>query len=90
MKSMGKEQLVSLNQVGMIRQEQEIMMEVDHPFLVSAECVFQTDYKIFFIMEFVRGGELFLLLRNLRRLPEKQARFFTIQLAFALGYLHEK
>ena len=66
------------------------MMDIDHPFLVSADVVFQTDYKIFFIMEFVRGGELFTLLRNLRRIPEYHARSYAIQLAFGLGYLHSQ
>lgn len=40
-------------------------------------------------MPFVRGGELFYHLKNFRRFPEEQARFYAIQLALAIGHLHE-
>lgn len=42
------------------------MQKADHPFLVGMEYVFQTDQKIFFVMKFVRGGELFMHLRKTR------------------------
>ena len=41
-------------------------------------------------MKFVRGGELFMHLRKATRFPEDQVRFYAIQIALALGYLHSK
>lgn len=41
-------------------------------------------------MPFIRGGELFKILQNNGKLEEKYARFFTIQLIDAIGYLHDK
>ena len=41
-------------------------------------------------MRFVRGGELFMHLRQVTRFPEERARFYTIQVAMALGHLHSK
>ena len=38
-------------------------MEAHHPFLVGMDYVFQSEYKIFFVMEFIRGGELYTHLR---------------------------
>jgi len=52
--------------------------------------VFQTDQKIFFVMRFVRGGELFTHLRSASRFSEERARFYAIQVAIALGHLHQK
>lgn len=41
-------------------------------------------------MRFVRGGELFMHLRQVTRFPEERARFYSIQVAMALGHLHKK
>jgi len=65
-------------------------MEADHPFLVGMEYVFQSEFKIFFVMEFVRGGELYTHLRQARRFKEEQAKFYIATIASALGYLHNK
>lgn len=40
--------------------EKDILMKVNHPFLVGMNYVFQTDYKIYFVERFVPGGELYL------------------------------
>lgn len=66
------------------------MLQADHPFLVGMRYVFQTEQKIFFVMRFVRGGELFMHLRNVTRFDENRARFYAIQVAMALGHLHSK
>ena len=41
-------------------------------------------------MRFVRGGELFMHLRQVTRFPEDRARFYAIQVAMALGHMHKK
>lgn len=41
-------------------------------------------------MRFVRGGELFMHLRQVTRFPEERARFYAIQVAMALGHMHQK
>ena len=51
--------------------------------------VFQTDEKIFFIMKFVRGGELFMHLRKEERFSEERAKFYCAQVAMAIGHLHD-
>lgn len=66
------------------------MLQADHPFLVGMNYVFQTDQKIFFVMRFVRGGELFMHLRNSTRFPEERAKFYAAQVALAIGHLHSK
>ena len=70
--------------------EKEILQKADHPFLVGMDYVFQTDLKIFFVMKFVRGGELFMHLRKVRQFPEKRAKFYALTVAMALGHLHSQ
>ena len=54
------------------------------------EFVFQSDTRIYFIMKFVRGGEMFTHLRKARAFPEKRAKFYAMTVALALGHLHQQ
>ena len=40
-------------------------------------------------MKFIRGGELFQHLRNARKFNEDQTKFYILNVAIALGYLHK-
>lgn len=51
---------------------------------------FQTPQKLYFIMQFMKGGELFQHLSNAKKFPEKQAKFYVMQITLGLGHLHEK
>ena len=41
-------------------------------------------------MRFIKGGELFTILRDETKLSEDRTRFYVYNLALALGYLHSK
>ena len=69
MKSLRKDVIIDYEQVESTKLEKEILLQADHPFLVGMHYVFQTEQKIFFVMRFVRGGELFMHLRNCTRFP---------------------
>ena len=47
----------------------------NHPFLVGLHSCFQTSSRLFFVIEFVAGGDLMFHMQNQRRLPEDHARF---------------
>ena len=49
---------------------------------------FQTEERIYFIMPFVRGGELFQHLRNCRFFSEEKVRFYSAIIGSSLEYLH--
>ena len=66
MKSLRKDVILDYEQVESTLLEKDILLQADHPFLVGMEYVFQTESKIFFVMKFVRGGELFMHLRKAR------------------------
>jgi protein kinase A len=51
---------------------------------------FKDEKCIYFLFEFVPGGELFSILRTYRVLSEKAVRFYSAQIVLALEYLHSK
>ncbi len=72
MKSLKKDILLSQEQVENALQEKQILSSIKHPFLVSLDYCFQTEDRIYFVMSFMRGGELFELLRKFRVFDEER------------------
>lgn len=87
-KTIRKDVLIETDQVESTKLEKEILFSCKHPFLVSMEFVFQSDLRLYFVMKFVRGGELYKYFLQKRRFPEHQVRFYGAQIAMAIGYLH--
>ncbi|XP_056440549.1 serine/threonine-protein kinase Sgk3 [Gadus chalcogrammus] len=65
-----------------------LLQNVKHPFLVGLHYSFQTADKLYFVLDFVNGGELFFHLQKERTFPEPRAKFYIAEMASALGYLH--
>jgi serine/threonine protein kinase len=66
------------------------MEKISSPFIVDLYYAFQTDEKLYFIMDFLNGGELFYHLRREQRFTENRAKFYAAQLVCALECLHSK
>merc|ERR1719401_1592213 len=64
------------------------MAMIKHPFIVNLLTTFQDEKRLFMLMEYVNGGELFGYLRKEGRLPNDQARLYAGQIILAFGYLH--
>lgn len=62
----------------------------NHPFLVGLHSCFQTPSRLFFVIEFVRGGDLMFHMQRQRRLHEEHARFYSAEICLALNFLHER
>lgn len=90
MKAIRKEDLIRTKQIESTLLEKSILEHANHPFIVTTEFVIATEYKIYFIMQLVRGGELFNQLKIHQRFTETRARFYVAQIALALGHLHKK
>uniref|UniRef100_A0A8D3DAI4 Serine/threonine-protein kinase Sgk1 n=1 Tax=Scophthalmus maximus TaxID=52904 RepID=A0A8D3DAI4_SCOMX len=65
-----------------------LLKNVKHPFLVGLHYSFQTADKLYFVLDFINGGELFFHLQKERTFPEPRAKFYIAEMASALGYLH--
>ncbi|CAG9538793.1 unnamed protein product [Cercopithifilaria johnstoni] len=62
----------------------------NHPFLVGLHSCFQTDSRLFFVIEFVPGGDLMFHMQRQRKLPEDHARFYSAEIIIALHFLHSR
>lgn len=87
-KIMKKERLLQKKQEVHVRNEKNILSQISHPFIVKFYASFQDKNNIFFVQEFVRGGEMFTHLRSAGRFPTKIAKFYHAELVLAFEYLH--
>ncbi|PHU16245.1 CBL-interacting serine/threonine-protein kinase 14 [Capsicum chinense] len=71
-----------------IEREVSIMRQLQHPYIVKLHEVLATKTKIYFIMEYVKGGELFNLIANKSRFSEDLSRKCFQQLISAVNYCH--
>ena len=62
---------------------------MNHPFVVSLHYAFQSPERIFFVLDYANGGELFSHLMKKVRFLEKETRFYAAELILALDHLHE-
>lgn len=73
-----------------IHAEKDILTKIRHPFIVNMHCSFQTKEKLFIIMDFLAGGELFLRLGREGIFLEPTARFYIAEIVLALEHLHAR
>lgn len=90
MKILRKKQIVDSNQIDHTKSERKILQALQHPFLMKLRFAFQTEAKLYFVIDYYRGGELFFHLKKMRRFSEEAAQFFIAEVALALGHLHSK
>ena len=89
-KAIRKDILLRYNHVESTRTEMKIMLNMSHPFLVDMHYVLQNEYRLYFVMPFIQGAELYKLLMKQKTFPEEVVKFYAIQIIIAVGYLHEK
>jgi serine/threonine protein kinase len=70
--------------------ERQLMLEMDHPFILKLHYAFQTPYTLYMVFDFVPGGDLFFHIKKKRHLCEKAAKFYGSQVILGLEYLHGK
>ena len=73
-----------------INAERDILTKIRHPFIVTMHCSFQTREKLFIIMDFLAGGELFLRLGREGIFLESTAKFYIGEIVLALEHLHSR
>lgn len=69
--------------------ERQIMASMDHPFLVKLKYAFQSPTDLFYVMEYVPGGEVLTQLSSMGSFSEEMARFYVAEVILALEHLHD-
>lgn len=90
MKILKKSHLVRRRQIERTRTERKVLSAVNHPFIMKLHYAFQTPDKLYLVLDYCPGGELFFHLSRFRRFPERVARFYAAELLLALGHLHKR
>ncbi|KAG7665221.1 uncharacterized protein J8A68_001277 [[Candida] subhashii] len=68
--------------------EKEILSKVNHTNIVKLYYTFQDNDKVYLILEYLQGGELFHHLELEKFMTEKNAAFYIAQIILAIRYLH--
>lgn len=70
--------------------ESQILRSIQHPFIVSLYYAFQTSDRLYLVMEYVNGGELYFHVSNFGRFAENRVKFYAAEILSALECLHDK
>jgi tRNA A-37 threonylcarbamoyl transferase component Bud32 len=89
MKVLAKQNIIKRKQVEHTRTERNVLGKLNHPFIVKLHYAFQTEAKLYFVLDYCAGGELFFHLSRMKKFPEHMARFYSAEITLALDTMHE-
>eukprot|EP00743_Colponemidia_sp_Colp-15_P001810 GILK01001975.1.p1 GENE.GILK01001975.1~~GILK01001975.1.p1 ORF type:complete len:405 (+),score=90.28 GILK01001975.1:40-1215(+) len=87
MKILRKADVLARNQIAHTQTERRIL-EINHPFMVNLHYAFQTADKLYLVVDYLNGGELFFHLSQKKRFSENQSRLYTAEILLALEHMH--
>lgn len=71
-----------------IEEERRILQKIEFPFIVGFVKAFSDDKNVYFLMEYIKGVELFSVIRELPCLNKPIARYFFASLMLSVEHLH--
>ncbi|GAW20980.1 hypothetical protein ANO14919_104930 [Xylariales sp. No.14919] len=88
LKTIRKAKIISRSEVTHTLAERSVLAQINNPFIVPLKFTFQSPEKLYFVLAFVNGGELFYHLSKEGRFDINRSRFYTAELLCALECLH--
>uniref|UniRef100_H2Y4V0 non-specific serine/threonine protein kinase n=1 Tax=Ciona savignyi TaxID=51511 RepID=H2Y4V0_CIOSA len=70
------------------KMERNILVDVNHPFIVKVYYAFQTDGNLYMVLAYLRGGDLFTRLSKELMFTEDDVKIYLAELALSLDHLH--
>eukprot|EP00102_Acyrthosiphon_pisum_P019348 XP_016656558.1 PREDICTED: protein kinase 3-like isoform X2 [Acyrthosiphon pisum] len=67
-----------------------LALGTNHPYLCHLFCTFQTESHLFFVMEYLNGGDLMFHIQQSGRFDEGRSRFYASEIVSGLKFLHKK
>jgi hypothetical protein len=90
-KVLRKKDVLDDDDVGAVMTEKEVLsLSSGSPFLTRMFATFQTPAKLYYVLEFLSGGDLLHLVQKRHTIPEEEAQFYTAEILLGLWYLHGK
>jgi serine/threonine protein kinase len=90
-KVLKKEFIIENDEVESTRSEKRVFLVANkerHPFLLNLHACFQTETRVYFVMEYISGGDLMLHIQR-GQFGTKRAQFYAAEVLLALKYFHE-
>jgi serine/threonine protein kinase len=90
-KVLKKEFIIENDEVESTKSEKRVFLIANkerHPFLLSLHACFQTETRVYFVMEYISGGDLMLHIQR-GQFGLKRAQFYAAEVCLALKYFHE-
>ncbi|KAH8919960.1 Pkinase-domain-containing protein [Atractiella rhizophila] len=88
LKTIRKAHIVSRSEVTHTLAERSVLAKVNNPFITPLKFAFQSPDKLYLVLAFMNGGELFHHLQKEGRFSEERSRFYAGELLCALECLH--
>jgi len=88
LKIIKKADVVARNEIEHMIAERQVLAQMHHPYIVNLKFSFQSEDKLYLVLSFVNGGELFHHLQEAGRFDEYRSKFYAAELLTALEYLH--
>ncbi|KIW32721.1 uncharacterized protein PV07_04249 [Cladophialophora immunda] len=88
LKTIRKAHIISRSEVAHTLAERSVLAQINNPFITPLKFSFQSPDKLYFVLAFVNGGELFHHLQKEQRFDINRSRFYTAELLCALECLH--
>ena len=90
-KVLKKEFIIENDEVESTKSEKRVFLIANkerHPFLLNLHACFQTETRVYFVMEYISGGDLMLHIQR-GQFGSKRAQFYAAEVCLALKYFHE-
>ena len=88
LKKVSKNEMVRKNQVSHVKSERNVLALADNPWVVELNSTFQDDKFLYFVMEYLPGGDLMTILIKRDIIPEPEARFYMAECVLAVESVH--
>jgi serine/threonine protein kinase len=89
MKILRKDMLTKDQDIEHTKTERRLLAKVKHPFVVGLHYAFQTEERLYMVIDYISGGDLYYHLKSQRRFSEATVRIWAAELVLALQYLHQ-
>ncbi|KAI8838212.1 hypothetical protein BJ741DRAFT_576979 [Chytriomyces cf. hyalinus JEL632] len=91
MKAIKKDQIIGSNDANALKLEKRIFQlasQSQHPYLVNMHSCFQSDTRVYFVMEYISGGDLMFHIMVKRNFSQARVQFYACEIILAIDFLH--
>ena len=89
-KALDLQQIKKENLETCVELEKNVLLKTDHPFIMKMVKYLKDDHYIFFINEYIKGKELWDVIRDIGLLNKEQTQFYVASMLLAINHLHKK